>query len=70
MGECGCDLVVTRCRDHADDVAIVLTRDVAQAAMGWLTWCSYQGTPPATESHEKAGEAARAFAVALSEEDR
>jgi hypothetical protein len=29
MGECGCDLRVTRCRDHSDDVVLVLSREEA-----------------------------------------
>lgn len=30
MGECGCDLSVTRCRDHDDDVVLVLSSAEAE----------------------------------------
>lgn len=36
MGECGCDLQVRRCREHADDVVLVLEREEARIAMRWI----------------------------------
>lgn len=35
MGECGCDLRVDRCRDHADDVVLVLSAAEFQRREGF-----------------------------------